>query len=90
MKKSIIVLSILTILPVLSMADSIKLVNDTGSKVSVHTGSGVSNLNNSSSTSFSCNVGKKVYTATRGTKDKFLFKIKSSQCGNTVKLSSFM
>lgn len=71
-------------------AGSFKIKNDTGSKLSIHTGSGISNLNKNSTTSVSCSVGKKVYTANKGTKDKFLFKITSSHCGTVVKLSSFM
>ncbi len=52
---------------------SFKILNDTGSKLSIYTGSGYVTLNNGSSTSVSCNTGKKVYTASSGTKDDFLF-----------------
>ncbi|CAA6817789.1 MAG: Unknown protein [uncultured Sulfurovum sp.] len=90
MKKTIMILSALAIIPVASFASSFKLVNDTGSKISIHTGTGVSNLNKGSSTSITCKVGRSIYTATRGTKDNFLFKISSSHCGKTVKLSSVM
>jgi hypothetical protein len=90
MKKTITILSALAIIPVATFASSFKLVNDTGSKVSVHTGSGIANLNNGSSTSVTCRPGKKVYTASSGTKDKFLFKVTSSQCDTTIKLSSVM
>lgn len=90
MKKTIMILSALAIIPVVSFASSFKLVNDTGSKISIHTGTGVANLNKGSSTSITCKIGKKIYTASRGTKDKFLFKVSSSHCGKTVKLSSEM
>ncbi|WP_338761619.1 hypothetical protein WAF17_15860 [Bernardetia sp. ABR2-2B] len=69
---------------------SFKIKNDTGSKLSIYTGSGYVTLNNGSSTSVSCNTGKKVYTASKGTKDDFLFKIESSMCGKTVNLSDYM
>ena len=69
---------------------SLKILNDTGSKLQIHTGSGIVTLNNGSSTSVSCNTGKKVYTASSGTKDDFLFEIESSMCGNTVRLSDYM
>ena len=69
---------------------SFKILNDTGSKISIYTGSGYVTLNNGSSTSVSCNTGKKVYTASNGTKDDFIFEIKSSMCGNTVRLSDYL
>lgn len=68
-----------------------KLVNDTNQKVRIHTGYGVVSLNKrGGSTSITCRPGKKVYTAPRGSKDKFLFKVTSSMCGKTVKLSKYM
>ncbi|WP_291720717.1 hypothetical protein [Bernardetia sp.] len=69
---------------------SFKILNDTGSKISIYTGSGYVTLNNGSSTSVSCNTGKKVYTASKGSKDDFIFEIKSSMCGKTVKLSDYL
>ena len=69
---------------------SFKILNDTGSKISIYTGSGYVTLNNGSSTSVSCNTGKKVYTASKGTKDDFLFEIESSMCGTTVRLSDYL
>ena len=69
---------------------SFKILNDTGSKLSIYTGSGYVTLNNGSSTSVTCKTGKKVYTASSGTKDDFLFEIESSMCGNTVRLSDYM
>lgn len=68
-----------------------KLINDTNQKVRIHTGYGVVSLNKrGGSTSITCRPGKKVYTAPRGSKDKFLFKVTSSMCGKTVKLSKYM
>lgn len=68
-----------------------KLVNDTNQKMRIHTGSGVVSLNKrGGSTSITCRPGRKVYTAPRGSKDKFLFKVTSSMCGKTVKLSKYM
>ncbi len=69
---------------------SMKIKNDTGSKIRIHTGSGVVTLQKGSSTSISCKVGKKVHTAPKGVKDKFLFKITSKMCGKTVKLSKYL
>ena len=69
---------------------SFKILNDTGSKISIYTGSGYVTLNNGSSTSVSCNTGKKVYTASNGTKDDFIFEIESSMCGKTVRLSDYL
>ena len=90
MKRMIMTITALALIPMATYASSFKIKNDTGSKVSLHTGSGISNLNNGSMTSVTCNVGKKVYTASRGTKDTFLFKITSSHCGTVVKLSDVM
>ena len=90
MNKSMILVVTLVIIPMGSFASSFKLVNDTSHKLSIHTGSGISNLNRGSSTSVTCKVGRKVYTASHGTKDKFIFKIKSSHCGKRIKLSSVM
>lgn len=75
---------------ILAPKASLKILNDTGSKVSIYTGSGYVTLNNGSKTSVTCNTSKKVYTASSGTKDQFLFKIESSMCGNTVRLSDYM
>jgi RNase P/RNase MRP subunit p29 len=64
MKKS--VLSIVALL-IFSMTSSfagdgnITLLNDTGNKLSVHTGTGTTTLNaNGGKTSFSCKVGKSI------------------------------
>ncbi|WP_338790126.1 hypothetical protein V9L05_04485 [Bernardetia sp. Wsw4-3y2] len=71
-------------------ASSFKLINDTGSKIRIHTGSGVVSLNNGSSTSISCNNGRKIYTAPNGSKDDFIFEVDDSMCGKTVKLSKYL
>jgi len=90
MKKLFTTLGLLSIIPLVSYASSFKIYNDTGSKISIHTGSGIVNLNKGSSSSVSCKIGKKVYTASHGSKKKFLFKISSSTCGSKVKLSSVL
>jgi len=90
MKKLFITLGLILFIPLVSSASSFKIHNDTGSKISIHTGSGISNLNKGSSTSVSCKIGKKVYTASHGSKKKFLFKISSSTCGSTIQLSSVL
>lgn len=71
-------------------AASVKLINNTGGKVSIHTGTGFVSLNKGSSTSFSCKVGKKVSLANSGRKGKTLFTISSSMCGKTLKLADYM
>ncbi|MRX27445.1 hypothetical protein [Kangiella sp. HZ709] len=77
-------------LPLAAMASNIKLINDTGSKQSIHTGSGFVTLNKGSSTSFSCKKGKEVRKAKSGSKKEVIFKIQSKHCGKTVKLSDVM
>jgi len=89
-KNTIILAAALALMPVVGFAANLKLINDTGSKISVHTGTGVVSLNKGSSTSFTCKPGKEVYTAKNGTKENFLFKVSSSHCSTSVKLSSVM
>lgn len=69
---------------------SFKLVNDTKSKVSIHTGSGFVSLNKGGSTSISCNTGKEVRWADSGSKGDVIFKISNDHCGKTIKLSKFL
>ena len=73
-----------------STGSSFKLINDTGDKVSIHTGSGFVTLNKGGSTSISCNVGKEVRFADSGKKGDVIFEIESSHCGETLKLSDFL
>lgn len=72
------------------VGSNFKLINDTGDKVSIHTGSGFVSLNKGGSTSISCNVGKEVRFADSGKKGDVIFEIESSHCGKTLKLSSFL
>ncbi len=81
---------IATLSPLAAFAANVKLVNDTGSKQSIHTGSGFVTLNKGSSTSFSCKTGKEVRKAKSGSKKEVIFKIQSKHCGKTVKLSDVM
>lgn len=69
---------------------SFKLVNDTGEKVSIYTGTGFVSLNNGSSTSITCNTGKEVRWAKSGRKGDVIFKISSDHCGKTLKLSKLI
>ena len=89
MKKS--VFSIIALL-IFSMSSSfagdgnITLLNDTGNKVSVHTGTGTTSLNaNGGKTSFSSKLGK--YIKVEG---KEIFKVTEKICGETVKLSTYL
>jgi RNase P/RNase MRP subunit p29 len=89
MKKS--VLSIVAFL-ILSITSSfagdgnITLLNDTGNKLSVHTGTGTTSLNaNGGKTSFSCKVGKSIKVD-----GKEIFKVTEKMCGETVKLSAYL
>lgn len=89
MKKS--VLSIVAFL-IFSMTSSfagdgnITLLNDTGNKLSVHTGTGTTSLNaNGGKTSFSCKVGKSIKV-----EGKEVFKVTEKMCGETVKLSAYL
>lgn len=69
----------------------VKIVNDTSTKLRIHTGSGVTTLNaKGGSTSISCDPGRKIYTAPKGSKDKFIFEVESGMCGKTVKLSAYL
>ncbi len=86
--KTLIVASAL--LPITAFAANVKLINDTGSKQSIHTGTGFVTLNKGSSTSFSCKTGKEVRKAKSGSKKEVIFKIQSKHCGKTVKLSDVM
>ncbi len=69
---------------------SFKLVNDTGEKVSIYTGTGFVSLNNGGSTSITCNKGKEVRWAESGRKGDVIFKISSEHCGKTLKLSKLL
>lgn len=74
-----------------SFAASVKIINDTGNSIQLHTGSGVANLpNKGSSTSVSCKAGKKIYRAEGGSKRELLFTLSSDDCGDTIKLSDVM
>ena len=88
MKKSIAITLALTLVPMVSFAANIKLINDTKNPIRIHTGSGIVKMNKGSSTSFTCKPGKKVYTAKNGKKQNFIFEVKSNHCGKSVKLSS--
>lgn len=67
-----------------------KLKNDTNKDIRIHSGSGVSKLYHKRTNSYSRNAGTKFYTAPRGSKDKFLFKVTSSMNGKTIRLSKYL
>jgi len=90
MKKTIAITFALTLVPVISFAANIKLINDTKAPIRIHTGSGIVKMNKGGSTSFTCKPGKSIYTANNGTKKAFVFKVKSNHCGKSVKLSSVL
>jgi len=75
-------------------ANYFKIVNDTNQKVYVYVensgGGTISAIFKGSSGTFRCLPGKKVYTASRGLKDRFLFKITSGMCDTKVKLSDYL
>ena len=72
------------------VVNSFKLINDTKRQVSIHTGTGFVTLNKGGSTSVGCNIGKEVRFAESGKKGDLIFKIESSMCGQTIKLSSYV
>ena len=72
------------------VGSSFSLINDTKSKVSIYTGTGFVSLNKGSKTSIGCNTGKEVRWADSGRKGAVIFKITSSMCGKTLKLSDLI
>lgn len=72
------------------VAASIKVLNDTGSEVRIHTGSGHVTLQKGGSTSFSCEPGKKVSLSDGSKPTKLLFVVDESMCGKTIKLSDYL
>lgn len=74
-----------------TITESMKIVNDTDNEVKIHTGTGVVTLTKGGgSTSISCEVGKKIYTAPNGSKKDLIFEVDASMCGKTVKLSAYL
>ena len=71
-----------------------KIVNNTSQKVYLYVqnegGASINALFKGSSSEFRCLAGKKVYTASRGLKDRFLFEITSDMCGKKIKLSDYL
>lgn len=69
---------------------TVKIKNDTGEKLSIHTGSGVVTLYDGRSTSVDCKPGTEIHLAERGMKRDLIFEIESSHCGKTVELSDYL
>lgn len=74
----------------LKSTSSFKLVNDTDADVQIHTGSGFVEINKSSSTSITCDVGREIRLANKGKKGNVLFVVADSMCGKTIKLSAYL
>ena len=73
----------------ITIGSSFTLINDTKEKVWIYTGSGFVSLNKGSKTSIGCSIGKEVRFAESGKKGVVIFKITSSHCGKTIKLSEY-
>ncbi len=71
-------------------ASSFKLVNDTDADVQIHTGSGFVEINKTSSTSITCDVGREIRLANKGKKGAVLFVVEDGMCGKTLKLSAYL
>lgn len=75
-------------------ASYFKIVNDTNQKVYVYVENGgggtISGIGKGYTSTFRCTPGKKVHTASRGLKDRFLFKMTSGMCNTKVKLSDYL
>ncbi|OJJ23639.1 hypothetical protein BKI52_04560 [marine bacterium AO1-C] len=71
-----------------------KIVNNTQQKVYLYVqnegGASINALFKGALSEFRCLSGKKVYTASRGLKDRFLFEITSDMCGKKIKLSDYL
>lgn len=67
------------------LGSSFKLINNTGESVKLKHKGGSMTLNNGASTSLSCNVGNDIYID--GEK---IHTIESSDCGKSIKLSTWM
>jgi len=89
MKKSFLSLTLISILSIstsLAGGGNLTLLNDTGNKLSVHTGTGSTTLEaRGGKTSFSCKVGKSIKV-----EGKELFKVTENMCGEIVKLSTYL
>ena len=83
---SIVAFLTLSIMSSFAGDGNITLLNDTGNKLSVHTGTGTTSLNaNGGKTSFSYKLGKSIKV-----EGKEIFKVTKKMCGETVKLSTYL
>jgi hypothetical protein len=69
---------------------SVKILNDTGADIQLHTGHGFVELNKGASTSITCEPGTTISHADKGKKGAAIFEIDESMCGKTVKLSKYL
>jgi len=67
-----------------------KVKNDTGSSVTLHTGSGTSPMNNGTQREFCMEEGKKLCVADKGRPGKVLLTVDATMAGKTFKLSDLM
>lgn len=67
-----------------------KVKNDTGSSITLHTGSGTAPMNNGTQREFCMEEGKKLTIADKGRPGKVLLVVDSKIAGKTFKLSDLM
>ena len=67
-----------------------KVKNDTGSSVTLHTGSGTAPMNNGTQREFCMEEGKKLAVADKGRPGKVLLTVDAKMAGKTFKLSDLM
>ncbi|MFN3315384.1 MAG: hypothetical protein ACK40K_01125 [Raineya sp.] len=67
-----------------------KVKNDTGSSVTLHTGSGTAPMNNGTQREFCMEEGKKLTIADKGRPGKVLITVDAKIAGKTFKLSDLM
>lgn len=67
-----------------------KVKNNTGSSVTLHTGSGTAPMNNGTQREFCMEEGKKLTIADKGRPGKVLITVDAKMAGKTFKLSDLM
>jgi hypothetical protein len=67
-----------------------KIENDTGKSQTLHTGSGTTVINGSTTNEICIEDGGKLYAAVSGSKGKVLLNVNSSVSGKTFKLSKLL
>lgn len=67
----------------------IKVKNDTGGSVTLHTGKGTAPMNNGVTKEFCMEEGSKLYYADKGQKGDLIIEFTSDMNGKTIKLSDY-